>query len=317
MNVRKNSLIGRSLLHDERLSSLADPRARLGYLFLKLICDNKGRASGNPALLASMLFPFDNISAEAIDKMTQEWEVAGLVFRYRIGQSWILEISDHGEKNKLVGNMVADSEFGDPPQETITNWESRFGITWQPIGRAKKSAKDNNCEPVHTGSNKLEPVDTSTSEEKRYGLEEVEKREEENRRGAGQSTAPAATAAIHPSISFDNQPAGTNLPKTFGEFVGGTDGFAFEVSERVVVAVTHGQVTKYDIKDCENACDFEDIVKQCAREWANKKYEGSKTELEFVKHVQDTANDDAKIKTPKKWVKFLQESRLRYPHVKA
>jgi hypothetical protein len=173
IGTRLSTPIPRTYIHEERLTSIADPQTREAYLLAKLMADNLGRLPANPATLAGILFPANPPKPGKMSEIIRSWCEAGLVFHYSFGARAFIEIADNGLTSRLVGNMSTQSEYPAPPQEMIDEWVKKFG-EWRSIVQPEKRS----TYAVDTRSNKSEHVPTCIAEEK--GV--VEKGVEENRR---------------------------------------------------------------------------------------------------------------------------------------
>ncbi len=114
---------------------------REAFFRAKLVCDNLGRLPGDLATLAGILYPAAPPSAAKMRVIVAAWVKAGLASHYRAGRAWFIEICDTGATQRLVGNMSARSDFPPPPERLIRAWERRFGLKWQPVGRAGKESE--------------------------------------------------------------------------------------------------------------------------------------------------------------------------------
>lgn len=175
IGTRLSTPIPRSYLHDERLNSIADPLAREGFLRAKLVCDNRGRLPGNPAMLAGILWPANPPKAAKMSQIIESWSRAGLVFHYSAGTRSFIEITDNGTTSRLVGNMSDQSEYPSPPQELVDKWAKEFGCEWKPIARSGNTSKDD----VRPRSNGSTHVPTRIAEEKRVVGSVVEEKRDE------------------------------------------------------------------------------------------------------------------------------------------
>lgn len=152
--------------NDKRVNDLTDPWAMLAFTWMIPSADNVGRLEGDPDIVASMIFPRqrDVIPPERMEEILLQLHNSGLVFWYEISGEKFLQFpaSSWKKHQKLVGNMKAESDFPEPPEDEFR--------TWYEVKRNKNI-------PVNTSINEYKPV---RSEEK--GREEKRREDEEKTR---------------------------------------------------------------------------------------------------------------------------------------
>lgn len=111
---------------DKRVNDLGDPWAMLAYTWMIPSADNLGRIEGDPDLLASMIFPRqrDEISAERMDGILRSLHEHGLAYWYEVDGELFVQfpIGSWSKHQKLVGNMVAESDFPEPDAGLYESW---------------------------------------------------------------------------------------------------------------------------------------------------------------------------------------------------
>lgn len=85
--------------------------ARLLFVLLWTICDDKGKARGNSRILASLLFPYDEDAGSLIDGWIAELEKEGCVARYLIDGSTYIECCNWLKHQKI--DKPSPSRFPD------------------------------------------------------------------------------------------------------------------------------------------------------------------------------------------------------------
>jgi DnaD/phage-associated family protein len=150
---------------DEKLGT-CEPMARFTFMGLISQADDEGRLNGHPALIKSLLFPYDyGISPEHVEEWLNTLHSKGLIVRYEVsGQSYISipKFLKHQTINKPT-----KSKLPAPPLEN----------------QGPTGGDDNDPAPLpeYSGS--------TPSEEKRKEEEREEKRKEAEAEGKGQTTA--------------------------------------------------------------------------------------------------------------------------------
>jgi hypothetical protein len=87
--------------------------ARLLFLQLFTLVDDAGRARAAPRMLASLLYPYDDDAAEAIEAWLDELCRHGLVLRYAVGEARYLAVTHWSEHQKI--DRPTPSRLPPPP----------------------------------------------------------------------------------------------------------------------------------------------------------------------------------------------------------
>lgn len=87
--------------------------ARLTFVLLWTVADDAGRLRGNPALLAGLLFPYDEDARKKLDGWLAELEREDCITRYRVGADSYIAIANWREHQKI--DRPSPSRLPDPP----------------------------------------------------------------------------------------------------------------------------------------------------------------------------------------------------------
>lgn len=90
--------------------------ARLLFVLLWTICDDKGKARGNSRILASLLFPYDEDAGKLIDGWIAELEHEGCVARYMVDGSTYIECCNWLKHQKI--DKPSPSRLPDFPESS-------------------------------------------------------------------------------------------------------------------------------------------------------------------------------------------------------
>ncbi|MGO9356297.1 MAG: hypothetical protein ACLP1D_01330 [Xanthobacteraceae bacterium] len=99
--------------------------ARLLFLQLFTLVDDAGRARAAPRMLASLLYPYDDDAAEAIEGWLDELCRHGLVQRYAVGEARYLAVTHWSEHQKI--DRPTPSRLPPPPGVDATAAGPREG----------------------------------------------------------------------------------------------------------------------------------------------------------------------------------------------
>lgn len=91
--------------------------ARLTFIELWTLADDDGRLRGNSALLAGLLFPYDDDARKKIDGWLSELEREQCIVRYRIGADSYIAILNWSEHQKI--DHPKPSKIPPPPSDTL------------------------------------------------------------------------------------------------------------------------------------------------------------------------------------------------------
>ena len=113
----RGRMINSRICRDKRVDDLSDDTCRLAFTWLISFADVQGRVDGDPALLASTLFPRRrDVTPETMTAYIQEWHDAGLVVWYQAdGDRWIWFPSFDKNQRGLDRRKEPVSEIPVPP----------------------------------------------------------------------------------------------------------------------------------------------------------------------------------------------------------
>ena len=113
----RGRMINSRICRDKRVDDLADDTSRLAFTWLISFADVEGRVNGDPALVASMLFPRRrDVSAEQMERYVQEWHDKGLIVWYEAeGDLWIWFPSFDKNQRGLDRRKEPESLIPEPP----------------------------------------------------------------------------------------------------------------------------------------------------------------------------------------------------------
>lgn len=87
--------------------------ARLAFVLLWTVADDEGRLRGSPALLAGLLFPYDEDARKKLSGWLDELEREGCISRYRVGADSYIAVSNWAEHQKI--DHAKPSKLPAPP----------------------------------------------------------------------------------------------------------------------------------------------------------------------------------------------------------
>lgn len=219
---------------DEKVGS-CDPMARLTFMGLISQADDDGRMNGHPALIKSLLFPYDyGITTVQVEEWLNQLEDRELINRYQVNnQSYIClpKFSKHQTINKKT-----DSKLPSPPID-ITRKKEVYGSTTVVVD---------------------DDYDNTTSQKKR----KEEKRREEKRNEDEEKSTVAAPAKNNPFIFFEQNGFGTLSPKIKDDINYWLDGNYFEDPNEIILKAMGEAVSN-------NARTWK-YVEAILKNWSNK-----------------------------------------------
>jgi len=92
--------------------------ARLLFIMLWTLADDAGRLRGNSRMLASLLFPYDELSAETIDEWMNTLESEGCALRYSVDGTHYVQICNWLDHQKI--DKPSKSKIPLPPDNSRT-----------------------------------------------------------------------------------------------------------------------------------------------------------------------------------------------------
>ena len=88
----RGRMINNRITMDKAINDLSDDTSRLAFTWLITFADSEGRTYGDPALVASTLFPRRrDVTPEQMAGYINEWENAGLIHYYQADDDWWIE----------------------------------------------------------------------------------------------------------------------------------------------------------------------------------------------------------------------------------
>jgi hypothetical protein len=301
-STRLSTPITRSYITDMWLNNVDDALAREFFFRAKLAADNCGRLPGSPEMLAGVLFPSIPLTRKRVEKVLADLVKASLIFHYKVGNQWFLEICDTGLTQTLVGNMTDISEYPAPPELMITKWERITGRKHKRIGKVRTKSERSSDE-VSTGS---DGVHTSSYDVKavRVGKGLVGSGVGLSLDGVGSDFAKSANAIVPSTATAEEKsPAGMTQSKTYGEFIGDpTSGESLEI-------LTHGKfVDDLGFKSYRHREEFLAVVRSCFDARRDTPFGGKPEAADFMGHVVNVCVGQG-FKAPKGWMRVLGELR--------
>ncbi|MCE5199570.1 MAG: hypothetical protein ABFD54_14745 [Armatimonadota bacterium] len=89
----RGRFISKCIVGDKAISDLSSDTSRLAFTWLIVHADCEGRVFGDPAMVASMLFPRRrDITPKKMARFIDEWAEHGLVVRYQVEDDTFLEL---------------------------------------------------------------------------------------------------------------------------------------------------------------------------------------------------------------------------------
>lgn len=115
--------ISAGIISDKRVNCLDSPWAILAHFRILLKMDNLGRIECDPDQLKAMIFPRNKeIGADRCEGICRELHDAGLYYLYTINDECYLQALKFGDHQRMVGNMVRDSEMPAPNPKEFLRW---------------------------------------------------------------------------------------------------------------------------------------------------------------------------------------------------
>jgi hypothetical protein len=96
--------------------------ARLCFILLWTLADDSGRLRGNPKMLASLLYPYDDDAKRLIDKWLGELDGAACIRRYAIDGNFYIQIVGWLEHQKIEKPSASKI----PPPQTVNESSGTF-----------------------------------------------------------------------------------------------------------------------------------------------------------------------------------------------
>ena len=284
------------------LNSVDDALAREFFFRAKLAADNCGRLPGSPEMLAGILFPSIPMNRKRVEKVLGDLVKACVIFYYKVGNQWFLEICDTGLTQTLVGNMTDISEYPAPPESMIVKWERITGRTHKRIGKVR-TRSERSSDEVPTGS---DGVYTSSSNVKavRVGQGLVRSGVGSGLDGTGSDFAKGANASVPSTATAEEKsPTGLTHSKTYGELITDpTSGVSLHL-------LTAGKfVDDFGFKSYEDREEFLAVVRSCFDARRDVPFGGKPEAVEFMSHVVNACVGQG-FKAPKGWMRMLGELR--------
>jgi len=160
-------MISRSLTRSLKVSRLPDDTHRFFFVLLLLDLDNIGRGIGDPFYLKGKIYDRrPDITPEKIQAMLVTLHEIGLIIWYEVEGSRYIQDPVHEAHNKCVGNMKKSSDYPQPGDKDVSDWEVKNNKVYTPFEQRTDGV--------------------STEEEE----EEEDKEEEEGRRVSTRFTRP-------------------------------------------------------------------------------------------------------------------------------
>lgn len=142
MPTRQKSF-SRSLIRSNKFWSLRSDAERLFYVLVMLDLDNIGRGLGSEHYLKGKLYEKDpQTSAESCQRYLQACHDVGILLQYEKEGIKYIQDPVHLEHNKIVGNMKAESDYPEPPEQIMADWEHKFGKVYTKSEQGLSEDKD-------------------------------------------------------------------------------------------------------------------------------------------------------------------------------
>lgn len=130
----KGKMISRSLTRSQKMSRLPDDTHRLFFVLLLLDLDNIGRGIGDPFYLKGKVYDRrPEITPEIIEKMLVALHDVGLIIWYEVEGSRYIQDPVHDAHNKCVGNMKKSSDYPQPGDKDVSDWEIKNNKVYTPF----------------------------------------------------------------------------------------------------------------------------------------------------------------------------------------
>ena len=128
--------------------------ARLCFILLWTLADDAGRLRGNPKMLASLLYPYDDDAKRLIDKWLGELEGASCISRYEIGGNFFVQITAWLEHQKIEKPSASKI----PPPPVVYDDSRTFEKIREPYppDQGKDQGEDQGKEGIKEGSDEDE-----------------------------------------------------------------------------------------------------------------------------------------------------------------
>lgn len=129
---------------DESLGQCT-PMERLLFMGLISQADDAGRLRGNPALIRSQIFPYDDVTASDTEMMLERLSDSGLIERYTVeGQAfiWLPGFGKHQTINKPTPSKLPGPESADISQESPTTVGLPEQCNGNPVGLPPKRREE-------------------------------------------------------------------------------------------------------------------------------------------------------------------------------